>query len=288
MMERAEVNRLLGVDSRVVYPDEIKELVPAARRLRPPHLPDPGGALPPARRDHPPRRGGVGLRQGGRPAGRRDPPLHQVTGITRENGRVTGIETNRGAISAGTVISCTSGWSSLRRPTWPGSRCRSPRTSCRPASPSRSSRCCDKIIVSGTLHIYICQSDRGEFVMGSEIEPYSGYSTRAPSGSSRTSRCTWSSSCPCSADARILRQWTGLCDVSPDYAPIMGADRDRRVPGRRRLGHIRLQGLADRRQARWPSSPPPAGRPNLIAPFRLARFYENELVSERGAAAVSH
>ena len=28
MMERAEVNRLVGVDSRVVYPDEIKELCP--------------------------------------------------------------------------------------------------------------------------------------------------------------------------------------------------------------------------------------------------------------------
>ncbi len=28
--------------------------------------------------------------------------------------------------------------------------------------------------------------------------------------------------------------------------------------------------------------------PDLIAPFRLSRFYENELVSERGAAAVSH
>ena len=48
-----------------------------ARRLRPPDVPDPGGALPPARRHHPPRRGGVGLRQGGRPARRRDPPLHR-------------------------------------------------------------------------------------------------------------------------------------------------------------------------------------------------------------------
>ena len=48
----------------------------------------------------------------------------------------------------------------------------------------------DKIIVSGTLHVYVSQSDRGEFVMGSEIEPYSGYSPTRRSGSSRTWRCT--------------------------------------------------------------------------------------------------
>ena len=58
-------------------PGRDQAAVPAARRQRPPHLPDPGRALPPAGRRHPPRRGGLGLRQGGRQAGRRDPPVHR-------------------------------------------------------------------------------------------------------------------------------------------------------------------------------------------------------------------
>ena len=80
MMERAEVNRLLGVDSRVIYPDEIKELEPMLDVSDHPTFPILGRALPPAGRDHPPRRRRLGLRQGGRPARRRDPPLHARRG----------------------------------------------------------------------------------------------------------------------------------------------------------------------------------------------------------------
>ena len=77
MMERAEVNRLVGVDSRVVYPDEIKELCPQLDTTEHPTFPILAALYHPPGGDHPPRRGGVGLRQGGGAAGRRDPPLHR-------------------------------------------------------------------------------------------------------------------------------------------------------------------------------------------------------------------
>ena len=77
MADRAEVNRLLGIDSRLIGPDEIKQLAPAMQRHRRRDLSDPGRALPPARRDHPPRRGGVGLRARRRPRRRGDPPVHR-------------------------------------------------------------------------------------------------------------------------------------------------------------------------------------------------------------------
>ena len=83
MMERAEVNRLLGVDSRVIYPDEIKELEPMLDVSEHPTFPILAALY------HPP--GGIirhdavvwGYAQGGRPARRRDPPVHaRSTGIT--------------------------------------------------------------------------------------------------------------------------------------------------------------------------------------------------------------
>ena len=92
---------------------------------------------------------------------------------------------------------------------------------------------------------------------------------------------------PMLGHAKILRQWTGYCDVSPDYSPIMGLTE---VEGfiidagwgtygfkaspivglhHRRAGRHRHDARADRSRSGW------------------ARFYENDLVSERGAAAVS-
>ena len=61
MANRAEVNRLHGIDSRLVDAAEVKRLCPAAERLRGRHVSDHGRAVPPAGRDHPPRRGRLGV-----------------------------------------------------------------------------------------------------------------------------------------------------------------------------------------------------------------------------------
>ena len=73
MQERAEVNKLLGINSSVVHPDRDPRALPRARPLATPRLSDRRCALPPAGRDHPPRRGRVGLRARRRPPRRRDP-----------------------------------------------------------------------------------------------------------------------------------------------------------------------------------------------------------------------
>ena len=215
--------------------------------------------------------------------------IHQytdVTGINVENGKVTGVETNRGTIHCDTVISCVAGWSTLvcdlvgvplPLTTHILQACVT-----EPVKPLL-----DKIIVSGTLHIYISQSDRGEFVMGSEIEPYSGYSNTSTFRFIEDLAMHMIELLPMLGHAKILRQWTGYCDVSPDYSPIMGLTE--------------VEGFII--DAGWGTygfkASPIVGftiadligtgkTPELIQPFRWARFYENDLVSERGAAAVSH
>ena len=107
--------------------------VPAAGHLRPPDVPDPGRALPPAGRRHPPRRGGLGLRQGGGQDGRRDPPLHRGGG-DRRRGRQGDRRPARTAAGSPAAPSSRA-WPAGARwcARWPGSRCPSPPTSCRPA-----------------------------------------------------------------------------------------------------------------------------------------------------------
>jgi sarcosine oxidase subunit beta len=286
MMERAEVNRLLGVDSRVVYPDEIKELCPQLDTSDHPTFPVLAALY------HPP--GGIirhdavvwGYAKEAARLGVEIHPYTGIEGITRSNGRATGVETNRGVISAGKVISCVAGWSTevaamadvpLPITTHILQACVT-----EPVKPLLH-----KIIVSGTLHIYISQSDRGEFVMGSEIEPYSGYSNVGTFRFTEDLAMHMIELLPMLGYAKILRQWTGLCDVSPDYAPIMGVTEvdDFLIDAGWGTYGFKASPIVGRTMAALAAT---ERTPDLIAPFRLSRFYENELVSERGAAAVSH
>ena len=85
-------------------------------------------------------------------------------------------------------------------------------------------------------------------------------------------------------DLNVLRQWSGLCDMTPDYAPIMG-----RVPGLD--GFILTCGWGT-----WGfKAAPMAGKmmaeliatgvtPEPIRPFALSRFWEGRLLNERASA----
>src|SRR5215210_4923282 len=113
MANRAEVNRLQGIDSRLIGPDEVKELAPAMY-VGPDTTHPIMGAL-----YHPP--GGIirhdavvwGFARGADEGGAEIHPYTEVTGMDRVNGRIEGVRTNRGTIKAGQVINCTAGWSTL-------------------------------------------------------------------------------------------------------------------------------------------------------------------------------
>jgi sarcosine oxidase subunit beta len=284
--ERAEVNRLLGVDSRVIYPDEIATLCPELDLSDRPAFPI-MAAL-----SHPP--GGV-IRHDAvvwayaRMADRMGVHVHQdteVTGIDVRDGRVTGVQTSRGPIGAPVVISAVAGWSSevarmagVRLPlvTHPLQAFVT-----EPLKPFLH-----VILVSATLHVYISQTDRGEVLIGSEIEPYSSYSQGSTLNFLEVTARHTLELLPALGRVRVMRAWGGLCDVTPDYSPIMGTTE--------------VEGfLVDAGWGTYGFKATPicgvtmadlvaTGRvPDLIAPFALSRFWDRRLVSEIAAAAVSH
>ena len=286
MCERAEVNKLLGIDSEVVDPDELARLCPQLNLG--PHQTWPiMGAL-----HHAP--GGIirhdavvwGLARG---ADRGGAELHQgtrVTGIETSGGRATAVQTNRGRVEAGVVISAAAGWSTL---VCGLAGVRLPITShilqafvTEPVKPFL-----DKVIVSAQMHVYVSQTDRGEFLVGAEIEPYTTYSSAGTFPFLEVSARHTLELFPQLERLRVLRSWTGLCDLSPDYSPILGETEVERFHVSAGWG---TYGFKAAPVVGWTLAELAAtGKtPELIAPFALERFHTDTLVSELAAAAVSH
>ena len=280
---RAEFNQLLGVDSRIIGPADIKELVPPIDLREGKPLPIMAALY------HPPagvvRHDAVvwGMARGADRAGVELHPFTEVTGITRENGRVTGVETPSGRVGAGVVVSATAGWTStitamvdLDVPivTFPLQACVT-----EPVKPYVHTT-----ISSADLHVYVYQTDRGELVIGGPVDPYSTYSQKSTLDMLHELAASTLELLPDLRDINILRQWAGLCDMTPDYAPIMGT-----VDGID--GFILNCGWGT-----WGFKAAPAsgrttaeliatGRtPELIENFGLHRFDDNTLVNERAAA----
>ncbi|MDQ3619760.1 MAG: FAD-dependent oxidoreductase [Actinomycetota bacterium] len=286
MRWRAEVNKLEDIESEVIDPGEIKELVPyldTSGDARYPIL----GAL-----YHPP--GGT-IRHDAvvwgyaRAADARGVHLHQnteVTGIDVTGDRVVGVRTNRGSIATSVVVNCTAGWSSLISKmvgvdmpikTFPLQAAVT-----EPVRPFLHA-----VVVSGTLHVYMSQTDRGELVFGASVDPFPSYSMRGSLEFTEGVAGDILELMPSLATMRVLRQWAGLCDVTPDFSPIMGVtpvtgfyvDVGWGTYGFKAApvaGEAIAQLIATKKT------------PTLIASFDLARFSEDRLVGEKGAAAVGH
>ena len=284
---RAETNQALGVDSRMIYPDEIKRLVPAIDISSHPRYPIMAALY------HPP--GGI-IRHDAvvwgyaREASRLSVEIHthtEVTSLSRQNGSMDGVRTNRGNIRTGTVVNATSGWCSVvaRMAGVDLPIISHPLQACvtEPMQPLLN-----KVIVSANLHVYVSQTPRGEFVMGAEIDPYQSYSLRSTLPTLQMIASHAVELFPCLAKVRILRQWGGVCDMTPDYSPIISD-----VPGVKGFYldvgwgtyGFKAGPVAGKYLAKFIAS---GKRPELIWPFSFSRFSENKLVGEKAAAAVSH
>jgi len=286
MRWRAEVNKHLGVDSEVVDTGFIKSKCPSID-LDCGHNTPVLGAL-----YHPP--GAIARHDAvawgyGRGADQRGVEIHQgteVTGIRVEGDRVVGVDTDKGFIETRKVLSAVAGWTptitnmvDLRTPITVA-----PLQACvtEPMKPWL-----DSIIVSGSLHIYLSQSSRGELVAGAALDPYEVQDMRVTLDFVEGLCGHILELFPFLHDIKIMRQWAGLCDMTPDFSPIMG-----KTP---------VEGFyIDAGWGTWGfKGTPICGKTmaatiaedqdhELIRAFSLSRFEQFNLMGEKGAAAVGH
>jgi sarcosine oxidase subunit beta len=283
---RLHANRLNGVDSEFLTPEQIKAIEPLLETSRNARYPIMGASLQ--------RRGGTarhdavawGYARGADAAGVDIIQNCEVTGIRVRGGKVEGVETTRGHIGCEKLAVVAAGHSSviakmagLRLPieSFPLQALVS-----EPVKP-----CVNTVIMSSAVHGYISQSDKGELVIGAGTDQFTSYSQR---GSFHVIEHTLQAIVelfPAFSRMRMLRQWGGIVDVTPDRSPIIGntpienmfincgwgTGGFKATPG---SGHVFAHHVA-------------TGRPHPInAPFTLERFSSGSLVDEHGAAAVAH
>jgi sarcosine oxidase, subunit beta len=145
-----------------------------------------------------------------------------VTGIQVENGKVTGVQTDKGFISTPVVVNAAGGHSKqigdmvgVDIPVYPE---RHQILVTEPVNPIQ-----DPMFMSFSLNIYCQQTPHGSFIMG-----------RGDANEPRDLRVTSSwhfleemaKNCcellPLLKDLRVVRQWAGLYCMSPDRQPIYG------------------------------------------------------------------
>ncbi|HEY4331687.1 MAG TPA: FAD-dependent oxidoreductase [Ilumatobacteraceae bacterium] len=204
-----------------------------------------------------------------------------VTGLLREGDRVTGVQTANGNISAGTVLSAVGGnvttianYADLRLPV---------RTHPLQAFVTNGYAQSFGPIISDTeLFCYVSQTARGQMLIGAEFDPQPSYSKQSSFNFLQSCSSKVSHLLPFLKQLRILRQWTGICDVSADFSPIMGFTG---VDGL----------LITTGWGTWGFKAIPAGgslmaeliatgtTPELLQPFSLDRFARDHAMADQGS-----
>lgn len=281
-MARAAINRAFGAKTEFLTPEEIIKVCPEIDLTGGGVWPVVGGSYnteaATARHD----RVNWALAEG---AMMRGVHVHQktaVTGLLMEGNRVTGVQTDKGPISAGIVMSAVGGhvtslaaMAGLRLPI---------RTHPLQAFVTNHyARTFHPIVASTNLLFYVSQTARGEMLMGAEIDPQPSYNYRSDHHFLQSCAFRATTLLPFLRDLRVLRQWTGVCDMSPDYSPIMGktsVDGFYITTGWGTWGFKAIPASGEQMAQLIATGE----TPEMIAPFALSRFAEDRLMADRGSA----
>ena len=283
---RVNANRLNGIDSEVIDPQQIKEIVPAMDTSASRRYPVLGASWQP--------RAGVARHDAvawgyARAADALGVDLLQntpVTGIRVRDGRVLGVETSRGFIG-GETVGCVVAGNSGVLAEMAGFRLPIESHPLQALVSEPIKPVLDTVVMSNHVHGYISQSDKGDLVIGAGIDGYNGYGQR---GSYPTIEHTLQAIVelfPVFSRVRMNRQWGGIVDTCPDACPILsatpvdglffncgwGTGGFKATPG---SGHVFAWTLAN-----GEAHP-------LAAPFSIERFNTGALIDEHGAAGVAH
>ena len=144
----------------------------------------------------------------------------EVTGIDIAGGRVTGVQTTRGAIRAKKVAIVVAGRSS-QVAAMAGMRLPIESHILQAFVTEGLKPCIDHVISFGMGHFYISQSDKGGLVFGGDLDFYASYAARGNLPMVEHVMEAGMTLMPMIGRARVLRSWGGIMDMSPDGSPII-------------------------------------------------------------------
>jgi len=249
-----EVQHSVGIDSYAVDLDGIKEIVPHI------NTDDMFGACFCAKDGHAdPFHCTYAYANGAQKMGVKIETYTKVTGLTAENGKIRAVRTNKGDIEAGIVLNCTGGHAADMA-AMVGDRL--------PILPERHqilitepvAHIMDPMVMSFHRHFYVQQTPHGSVIMGIG-DPAEPVGKNINPSWQFLEYCSHliTQTLPAFRDLRVVRQWAGLYDMSPDRYPIINEVPDA-------AGFITIAGLS--------------GHGFMIAP-RLSILIANHLTGQK-------
>jgi len=210
----------------------------------------------------------------------------EVTGFWVEDGRILGVKTTLGESAAPLVCIAVAGHSSVlaqkagfKLPIH--SACLQAMVT-EPVKPL-----IDTVLVSAAIHVYVSQTGRGEVVIGGATDLFNSYSQRGGLPVLEANAQAAVELFPCLSRLRVMRQWAGTVDISPDTSPIMGLTPIQGLFISAGWGTGGYKAIpAGGETMAWTIA---NGKPHaLIESFGLNRFASGALVDEGAASGVAH
>ena len=280
----ANAIRINGIDSELLTPAQIKKLAPLINLNA--RFPIHGGFIQ--------RRGGIsrhdavawGYARAASASGVDIIQQCEVTALNIQSGRVTGVDTTRGTIGADKISIAVAGHTS-ELAKMAGFRVPVTSMSLQAMVSEPIKPCLDTMVLSPTIHVYVSQSDRGELVIGGGADRYNSYAQRTGIPLLQENIAALVELFPAFSRLRLMRQWSGTVDITPDTTPIMGKTpvQNLYISGGWGTGGYKAIPAGGETMAHTIATDEPHP---LIAEFGLERFERGALIDEGAASGVSH
>ncbi|WP_424933398.1 sarcosine oxidase subunit beta family protein [Amaricoccus macauensis] len=278
-------NRLAGIETEMVSPERIKEIVPIIN-LHGPRYPVLGGLWQ--------ERAGTARHDAvawGYARAASDMGVHiiqncEVTGVDRDANGVTGVQTTKGPIYCKKLCIVVAGSSGVLAD-MAGFRLPIESVALQALVSEPVKPMIDCVIMANTVHGYISQSDKGELVIGGGADGFNNYTQRGSFQHIEETLRALVEMFPPISRMKMLRKWGGIVDMTGDRSPIIGKTP---VPGIFINCGWGTGGFKAIPGSGWATAEMLAkGEPgDLAAPFSLDRFREGRMIDESVAAAVAH
>lgn len=210
----------------------------------------------------------------------------EVTAFNIQSGRVTGVNTTRGTIGADKISIAVAGHTS-HLAGMAGFRVPVTSMSLQAMVSEPIKPCLDTMVLSPVIHVYVSQSDRGELVIGAGADAYNSYSQRGGIPLLEENIAALVELFPAFSRLRLMRQWAGIVDVTPDTTPLMGQTpvQNLYISGGWGTGGYKAIPAGGDTMAYTIANDQPHP---LIADFGLERFESGALIDEGAASGVAH
>ena len=285
-VRRVEANRLNGVDSEFLDPQQVKEVCPILNISDDIRYPVMGGTYQP--------RAGIAKHDWvawayARKLGEMGVDIIQnceVTKVLKDGDKVTGVDTNRGKILAPKVGLAAAGHSWVVAET-AGVILPIQSHPLQALVSELFEQVHPTVVMSNHVHMYVSQAHKGELVMGAGIDQYVGYGQRGSFHVVAEQMAAAVELMPIFARAHLLRTWGGIVDTTGDASPIISKTD---VDGLYVNCGWGTGGFKATPACGWTFAYTIANdEPHeLNAGFSIDRFTSGLLIDEHGAAAVAH